>query len=265
MGTGFTGVFPLVMLVLASGCAAPPPAPAVGPSEPTVSYDRSTGAVHGLVTDDEIVPLTGANVTLAGVGYARTDAVGRFGFNNVPPARYNLTAVAFGHQAMSKMVDVTTDSVLEVRFALPTLALDEGWMARSVFHGNLTLGTPTVAAFPQGVQEGVDKATFQYVIVPTSPGGEKTVCTELVIDLRPSSPTAVDMDLFLYNQTGHLLSQSASGSPREHIDYTKILPAQNLTILVHFWAGAATPFKVYVNATYLTGLAATLALNKERQ
>jgi outer membrane receptor protein involved in Fe transport len=62
-----------------------------------LSQSRETGAIHGVITDDQNVPLPGVNVTLSGgnlmgVRTFLTDANGEFRFPALPPGEYQVKA-----------------------------------------------------------------------------------------------------------------------------------------------------------------------------
>ena len=61
------------------------------------SQSRETGAVRGVVTDDQNAPLPGVNVTISGpnlmgVRAFVTDANGEFRFPALPPGEYQIKA-----------------------------------------------------------------------------------------------------------------------------------------------------------------------------
>ena len=72
-------------LLAALGAAACLAAPAAAQGT------ASTGAVFGIVTSENGIPLDGADVILEGSGSAYTDTHGQFFFRSVPPGTYRLT------------------------------------------------------------------------------------------------------------------------------------------------------------------------------
>lgn len=246
----------LLALVL-SGClgATPNVAPV-----PVATYTRTTGAVEGIVTDDEIVPLIGANVTIAGVGSTFTDAGGWFAFSNLEPGRYNVTAEAILHETMSQMVDVTSESLVKVRFALPPVPIDTKWIDYNVQGADLVFGTPQGGT---GQEEGYDRKTFRISVVGKTPSGEPAIATRVDMYLQALTPTTLDLDLYVFNGTGKSLGQSATGSASERFGYDKPLKAQTVTAVVHFWLGANAQFRLHTNVTYATGVAASLITYQE--
>lgn len=74
-----------------------------------VQVSASTGAIRGVVVDDRIVPVVGAQLGLAGAALNQssvTDAEGRFAFGNLQPGTYFLTATAPFHKSTQTSVDV---------------------------------------------------------------------------------------------------------------------------------------------------------------
>jgi len=76
------------------------------------------GAVSGVVVDQAIRPLANANVTLGKLGSTRTDAQGRFTFNDVDPGFVVLMASAKGYFATQATADVKAGETARVRIQL---------------------------------------------------------------------------------------------------------------------------------------------------
>jgi hypothetical protein len=57
-----------------------------------VEATATTGVIRGIVVDDALRPLAGANVTLAGGSSTQTTEAGAFGFDGLEPGTYFLTA-----------------------------------------------------------------------------------------------------------------------------------------------------------------------------
>jgi hypothetical protein len=115
----------LGLAVILSGCAgkAAPPAgngDANQPVNPTFGAD--TGAVRGLVLDEEGLPIAGAEAALSGrPGTARTNGAGEFALSDVPPGRYSLLVAALRFAPHSQSVDVAAGAVTAVEMALRLL------------------------------------------------------------------------------------------------------------------------------------------------
>ena len=84
------------------------------------SQSRDTGALRGVVTDDQNAPLPGVNITvsspnLMGARPTVTDANGEFRFPALPPGEYQLKAEIQGFgTAVRDKIRVTTTATLSV-------------------------------------------------------------------------------------------------------------------------------------------------------
>lgn len=108
----------LFLLPFLSGCTGSEPADTSKARDP---YDdqvpvgqvsATTGAIRGVVVDPVIVPVEGANVTLAlntGDLHLETDAQGRFIFSNVPPGEHFLTVRHFLFLSFETTVNVVAN------------------------------------------------------------------------------------------------------------------------------------------------------------
>jgi TonB-linked SusC/RagA family outer membrane protein len=99
-------------------------------SPPNLTRGRqATGVVVGRVSDARTgLPITGATVALSATDRRTITGVdGRYSLSNVPAGRHDFTARALGYAAMSRRVDVTTDSAVRTDFSLThsVQALDE--------------------------------------------------------------------------------------------------------------------------------------------
>jgi hypothetical protein len=93
-----------VAALLAAGCAGPPGA------TPQQEAERA-GRLAGLVADDLLVPLPGANVHLPVLDRsAEADTAGRFTLESLPPGRHQIVAYADGHRSGEQWVHVTPDA-----------------------------------------------------------------------------------------------------------------------------------------------------------
>ncbi len=95
------------------------------------SQSRETGAIRGVVTDEQNVPLPGVNVTLTGgnlmgVRTFVTDASGEFRFPALPPGEYQVRAELQGFgTVLREKIRVNTTATLNVDFQLKASALAE--------------------------------------------------------------------------------------------------------------------------------------------
>lgn len=108
-----------------SPSTAPGPGVAAGPAE----FDETTGALDGVVTDTELVPIPGAVVglladeTIPTPVSVQTDEAGHFALSRVPPGDHVLAASALGFNSVTKRVTIEAGSVVAVSLLLEKLAV----------------------------------------------------------------------------------------------------------------------------------------------
>lgn len=102
-----------------------------------------TGAVRGLVVDEAIRPVAGANVTLSGGGLDRTaltDEGGFYQFDDVAPGVHVLLVQGPRHAAIQGTVDVRAGEVSTSRTMVPTLVTQEPYHETLKFDGYIQCG-----------------------------------------------------------------------------------------------------------------------------
>lgn len=108
-----------------AGCGAAPAPESVGSSAagpPQVEFDEETGALEGLVLDEALASLEGADVMLEAPGRETvTDAEGRFSFSYLRPGPYQVTAAKLGYQAATQTVVVTSGQATSLQLQLYAL------------------------------------------------------------------------------------------------------------------------------------------------
>lgn len=109
----------VLVLGILAGCAASPE-PGSSFAEPGTFHDDETGAVRGIVTDDQLAPIVDALVTL-GTLETRSDLAGAFAFSFVKPGRHLLMVAAVGFESMEREADVTAGAPVELRIQLRAL------------------------------------------------------------------------------------------------------------------------------------------------
>lgn len=116
----------LTMVAVAlAGCTGGD-APAAGdddPVEPNVTED--TGAIQGTATNEESLPVAGAQVQLRGQqdqDAATTAEDGSFVINNLEPGTYTVDVAKIGYRAFAAKVDVRAGEVTQVAATLERLA-----------------------------------------------------------------------------------------------------------------------------------------------
>jgi len=95
------------------------------------SQSKETGAIRGVVTDEQGAPLPGVNVTLSGqnlmgIRTFLTDAGGEFRFPALPPGEYQVKAELQGFGAISReKIRVNTTSTLNIDFKMKASTISE--------------------------------------------------------------------------------------------------------------------------------------------
>ncbi len=166
-----TGKFTIGLILVIgmfSGCVAEGTTnTAVGPGDqeiPTVAppaqFDDTTGAVEGIVLDEEQQPIAGAQVGLlqpsSNLSITTTaDLSGRFTFSQVTPGTYQLFAQQLGFETAARSVTITAGEVLPASFQLTKIAIQQGyvevWSKRGYFQCSTTIlgSTGPCGFFPQ--------------------------------------------------------------------------------------------------------------------
>lgn len=131
-------IFALLVLVSVAlaGCAADPANPNspqspaavaaadLGSKAPEAVASTDRGSISGLVVNDEMLPVEGANVSITkpAVGTATVDAAGRFTFNDLVPGTYGLLVRALGYESVAERVDVLANEVTQKTIVLRSVA-----------------------------------------------------------------------------------------------------------------------------------------------
>ncbi|MBI2077513.1 MAG: carboxypeptidase regulatory-like domain-containing protein [Euryarchaeota archaeon] len=125
------GLVGVLLVAVFSGCvgsdAAESSVKSVPPAPPAEA-DGDTGGVEGVVTDDQINPIVGAQVGFTDVPaiIATTDEAGRFSLSRVPPGTHTLVAQKLGFEATAKKVDVVAGEVVRgLALVVLPLAVEE--------------------------------------------------------------------------------------------------------------------------------------------
>lgn len=128
----------IMMAVAFAGCISAESGPSSegAPGQPQVSsgpaeFDETTGAIQGIVTDGELVPIPGAQVGILKSDLIPEDIVvltdenGAFTMSHVPPGDHTLTAQALGYQSTASRVSVQAGAVSNPTVVLEVLPTDE--------------------------------------------------------------------------------------------------------------------------------------------
>lgn len=120
----------LVATLVLAGCAAAPAATPASSSTavaPPATFSIETGAIAGLVTDDQLSPLAAVEVQLGDnvTGSVRTDAGGAFTFSHITPGSHVLFASKPGYIGSTVRVSVLAGETAKAQLALVPIAIEE--------------------------------------------------------------------------------------------------------------------------------------------
>src|SRR5688500_3537126 len=118
---GLRGALGIPILLVLAGCAGSS-ADAPSPSQEEIVVDDTTGGLQGLVTDDSLAPIPGAQVgLLERTERTVTDAEGRFQFSSLEPGRAKLAIQALGYTSYASSVEIVAGEIAEVNVQLTLL------------------------------------------------------------------------------------------------------------------------------------------------
>jgi hypothetical protein len=151
---------PLVTLLVAalalSGCTAvdsgakdASPGPSfAAPPETT----KETGSIRGIILDDEQLPIVRASVSLLDpIQETKTDDLGLYTFNGLPPRNYSVVVTKIGYSQDSRKVSVRAGEVTQANFALKAIVVREPWIEKQTRTQNVITGN-YVSVAPNDVQ-----------------------------------------------------------------------------------------------------------------
>jgi hypothetical protein len=98
-------------------------------------FSDETGAVEGLVSDEEGQPIADAQVAILGGGEISTTtaADGRFSLSNIPPGKQVIAAQKLGYESVSRSIEVKLGEVSTMTLVLLAIAVVES------YHNSFTL------------------------------------------------------------------------------------------------------------------------------
>jgi hypothetical protein len=144
-------VFVTIAVALA-GCAQAPAASTLASSSaaaPPPKAGASTGSLSGVVVDDEMVPVADADVGLVEDAKALTksDATGRFVFNDLEPGTYSVAVQKIGYETGTQRVSVIVGEVRESKITIKRVVLSTARVATYIAAGFIELGwkVPAIA------------------------------------------------------------------------------------------------------------------------
>ncbi|MBI2078376.1 MAG: carboxypeptidase regulatory-like domain-containing protein [Euryarchaeota archaeon] len=186
----------LVLSGCAGGQATPQAAPSTTAPPPTVSADA--GSIAGQVTDDAMVAVEGADVAVSGPGEgtAKTDANGKFTFNDLTPGAYTVAVQKLGFDSAAKKVTVVAGEAVQVAFVIAAIAIESeprvDYEIRGGYIEGPSLYTPAVTyrpvqTFPVNMTRGARDAVLALAWVANSPTSAKFMYEALAYDGQTNS------------------------------------------------------------------------------
>lgn len=189
-----TAVFAVVAMVAAglAGCLGGGDTTGTGddPSEPVVTEE--TGAIRGVVTDEEGLPVEGAAVAaqLEGqtVKETTTDESGEYVLGNLDPGTYRVFVQALGHDAAGRDANVVAGEETTLDFTLGAVAVQEAHQTTYTQVGHIQCSTRAYPGVP--LAGFIDPGWYTGVAVCGVPG---------VFGLPPAPVGSPDKFILFYN------------------------------------------------------------------
>lgn len=136
-----------------AGQAAPE---AAAPAE----FDETSGAISGVVINEEGLPLGGA---LAGIretaAQTVADVAGTFTFSNLAPGEYSVDVSQLGYESTSRRVTVTAGEITHINVALQGVAVEEAYHETILENGNIQCSVRAYPGVPTGGTGGLPRWT----------------------------------------------------------------------------------------------------------
>lgn len=109
--------------------------------EEQADVTESLGGIQGVVTDNAVQPIVGANLTLEELGETATTANdGSYAFSRIQPGTYTMIARAEGFVTTKETVTVEADEVATVDLLLTHLTSDQAFMQQQELVGFVECG-----------------------------------------------------------------------------------------------------------------------------
>ncbi|MBI2077065.1 MAG: carboxypeptidase-like regulatory domain-containing protein [Euryarchaeota archaeon] len=117
---------------------------------PTAAAD--TGSIAGKTVDEEQLPIEGVGVVIAETrNSTKSDASGRFTFNDLQPGTYTVLTGRAGFKEQAKKVDVVPGEITEATIVLMEIALPAEWVQVDRQSQGMIAGS-YVAVYPNDLQ-----------------------------------------------------------------------------------------------------------------
>ena len=168
LGVTFSGCIVAESTPTDTGAAA---APAPEAAEPA-TFDENTGALSGLIVNDEGLPIAGALVGIRETA-AQTiaDVGGKFTFSNLPPADYSIDVSQLGYESASKRATVVAGEVVHLNIALAAIAVEGPYHETILENGNVQCSVRAYPGVPTTTMSGLPPWTTGVAACGVQQGG----------------------------------------------------------------------------------------------
>lgn len=144
----------LVAIVFLAGCSSKGKNASTLPEDvlaPPPEVDASTGAIHGVVTDESSVILSGVKVGIVELKVeTMSDNNGQFTFSKLQPGPLRISAHKLGYKDWLRHVEVQAGEVSNVNVQLVEIPVEDGRPRSEVtsYNGRIVCGTSVGGYFP---------------------------------------------------------------------------------------------------------------------
>ncbi|MGB1586705.1 MAG: carboxypeptidase-like regulatory domain-containing protein [Thermoplasmatota archaeon] len=124
----------------------------------SVAATDTTGGIRGVVVDQAIVPIVGADITIASTGEAtQTDDNGNFVISGLDPGTYFLTVSHPLYDVVQQSVDVEAgvETPAPVKIQLTRVILDDPYASTTAYKGFIFCSMNVVGAYAEECGEGL--------------------------------------------------------------------------------------------------------------
>lgn len=186
--------------LLLAGCSDPAAKTSAGDTPPQLDLDdvevettKALGGLRGVVVDEAIRPIAGANLTLVGTDLAAvSDASGVFTFDNLEPGAYFIDVSAATFLGTQASAEVAAGQVTDVRVLLAADPTPQPSHETLQYDGFMEFMVPFVLFSAEIFTTGeLNQSVCQCWWVFQAPGNVTTVVFELVFN--SASPTGAEM------------------------------------------------------------------------
>lgn len=188
-----------VIILSLAGCTGPGanaefrPPTAAEPFEPA-EFSETTGAITGLVTDDSLVPIEGADVTIVDLGLlSQTSADGTFAFSYLPAQRLTVGVAKSGFAGQLMDVDVPQGAVAQVYVELVALPAAGAYHVTLVGAGRLNCGAAAWSPYTNGT---LHNGSWAFPPCPVSPTGQ--VGDTSIVNFGATAEAAVKIQTMVF-------------------------------------------------------------------